>query len=400
MSEIEQPQTSDVLLLNLINTDNESTIEREQIDFGLPNTLAEPIEGSDANTRTEVIAVPDAPWNKSVKVDYHRRELARYFNGGIEVSVPKGATKEDIIARINAEYGTKLAHLEMEISPAITAENIPGEFSLKAVATSLGYLGQVPLLLDLVRSPLSDRLTKSDLEGFNYPNANTPSLNNIIATRNRTVDTAWGGGLISSGIQDNRKGFNTAENGEVVSFVRLFNTTGNWDTTGGVGVDPRPDGKYEITTRTGSHSNFGYVRPWQMALGFNLTAEQTKFQDILEGYDIEVGVTTANPNGSNQKVVKGLIAYFPDQPNRLVINNAAGGARIGTLANTGSGKTTTKTLTLNGSSVMFPGLAATTGSVNGTSITTYRGLIKVTLTLTRKLGKAKPIVITTEAQAV
>lgn len=43
MSEIEQPQTSDVLLLNLINTDNESTIEREQIDFGLPNMLAKPI---------------------------------------------------------------------------------------------------------------------------------------------------------------------------------------------------------------------------------------------------------------------------------------------------------------------------------------------------------------------
>lgn len=157
MSENEQPQTSDKLLLNLINSENESTIEREQIDFGLPNSLAEPIEGSDANTRTEVIADPDAPWNKSVKVDYHRRDLNRYFGGGVELAVPKGASKEDIISRINAEYDTRLSNLEMEISPAPSADNIPGEFVLKAVPNSLGYIGQVALFLDLTRSPLRDR---------------------------------------------------------------------------------------------------------------------------------------------------------------------------------------------------------------------------------------------------
>jgi len=398
MSEIDQSQTSDKLLLNLINVENESTIEREQIDFGLPNTLAEPIEGSDANTRTEVIAVPDAPWNKSVKVEYHRRELPRYFGDEIEVSVPKGASKEDIVSRINAEYGTKLAHLEMEISPAPSADNIPGEFVLKAVPNSLGYIGQVPLILDLVRSPLSDRLTKSDLDGFIYPNANTPSLNNIILERNVLGPTGVPA-IVSSGITDNRKGFNFAKNGEVVAFVRAFNTTGGWDTTGGVGVDPNAEGIYPIRTATGSHSNFGYARSWQVAFGFQLTAEQTKFQDILEGYDVEVEIKTSFPNGTGEKTVTCRAEYLPTDATRLRLVNKETGAVVGNMSNTGSGKTTYKSLLSTSSQALFPGMQVTETSVNGTRMSIYRGRIKTKLTLTRKTGRAKVVEIITEAIA-
>lgn len=412
MSEIEQPQTSDVLLLNLINTDNESTIEREQIDFGLPNTLAEPIEGSDANTRTEVIAVPDAPWNKSVKVDYHRRELPRYFNGGIEVAVPKGASKEDVVSRINAEYGTKLAHLEMEISPAITAENIPGEFVLKAVANSLGYIGEVPLSLDLTRAPLSDRLTKSDLDGFGYPNANTPSLNNVVYTPDAKItdQAGWPGtlGLYGLATDDNRLAYDIARNGEVEAFVRVHETRGTYEKRWGFGGSPDANGDRTCRTTTASHSNFGMGFPWMVAFGFHLTEEQSKFQEILEGYDIEVIFETKTSKAATtSSVVESVVKPTPGNPAILQLFNKAGDVAMGAwqMTNTGGGKTTWKAVSGkspgSGSGAAgqfaFPGLTKFTRRVNGTDIDIYTGYLIVTLRITRKVGRAKVIEIVSKA---
>lgn len=400
MSENEQPQTSDKLLLNLINTENEATIEREQIDFGLPDVLAGAGGAEDPNTRTEVIAVPDAPWNKSVRVDYHRRDLQRYFGAdGVEVSVPKGATKEDIVSKINAEYGTMLAHLEMSITPAPSAANIPGIFTLKALPTSLGYIGEVPVILDLTRSPLADRLTATDLNGFKYPNANTPSLNNVITTRDATADLAWAPGTVNSGLVDDRKSFNFISNGEVVGYLRNYNTTGGWDTTGGRGAVADANGAYALRTTTGSHSNFGYSKAWAISFGFHLTAEQTKFQDALEGYDIEVEITSTRSDGSAPRVITGVVEYMPNDPSRLRMVNKVDGAVLGNITNNGSGKTTRKFFNFGGGHALVPGLQSTTTNVNGSNITIYRGRIQVKLTITRKTGRAKVVELITNAIA-
>lgn len=170
-------KTGKELILELVNAENSSAITEEQLVFGNP-------EATDAeqNTKLNLAAAADAPWNSFVDVNYDRLDLSTLFHGErAEVSVPKAATPADIICHLNYTYGTRFDVNEFTVTPVEDGE-LPELYKVEALANNLAYSGTFDVFVDLERMPLSARILKTDLNGFMYEDPSRPSWRNPVVT--------------------------------------------------------------------------------------------------------------------------------------------------------------------------------------------------------------------------
>ncbi|QNR51822.1 putative virion structural protein [Xanthomonas phage Xoo-sp14] len=207
------------LILELVNAENSSAITEDQLVFGNP-------EATDAeqNTKLNLAAAADAPWNSFVDVNYDRLDLSTLFHGErAEVSVPKAATPADIICHLNYTYGTKFDVNEFTVTPVEDGE-LPELYKVEALANNLAYSGTFDVFVDLERMPLSARILTTDLAGFRYPNADEPSLNNVIYHANETglagITQLGAYSEPPADVRDEwRTGMKSANNGELLLYV-------------------------------------------------------------------------------------------------------------------------------------------------------------------------------------
>lgn len=385
-------KTSDLLVLDLINEKNDSAIERNQIDYGLPEAFVPEDPEAELNTQVDVFAEPTSPWNNKVNIKYQRLDLQRLFGDGHIITLQEGANNADLIAAINTTFGTSLAELEFDVTPALGGAELPAEVTVKARDIGLGYTGQVKFALELGRMHLNTRLVEADLDGFGYPNANTPSLNNIVSVINASATFS------PIGNSDNNIGYDTAENGELLAWIRCFETTGGWDTTNGRGVAPDENGVRLLRSTVGSHSNFGYGKVFQVSLGFHL-ANGDRYQTITDGYDIEVVALSKPAASQTWTTVNAFVRPNPANPAQHQLVNKDTMAVIGVFSNIGAGAATQKRFNTPSGNGLCPGLQTITTTVNGSQITRYTGNIELTLKLTRKVGRAKVVTILNKVTA-
>ena len=265
------------LILDLINSENGTTITEEQLVFGEPTASTE-----DGNTELNVAAAEDSPWSKFVDVKYDRLDLATLFAGqDVSVSVPKEATAADIICHLNFTYDLSLKVDEFELLPQDDGA-IPEPYKLRAKGNNLAYTGEFPLFVDLERMPLSARILKTELEGFHYPNADVPSWNNVIYTD----------GPIANNFQTY-----SANNGDVVLDIQLLAYPITYPTA--INGDPKGAG----LTVGGPIGSGSYRFP--MVYAGAKAADGRSFVQLMEDYDFSLEMGSINGKVTLKPVLQG-----------------------------------------------------------------------------------------------
>ncbi|QNR51823.1 hypothetical protein Xoosp14_132 [Xanthomonas phage Xoo-sp14] len=267
-------KTGQELVLDLVNAENNSEITVEQLMFGTPQAGNE-----DGNTGLNLVAAPDSPWNKDVDIVYDRLDLNTLFHGQrAELSAPKGATKEDIVCHLNFTYDLKFTASEFDLT-AVEDGELPELFKLKAKEGNLAYTGEMDIFVDLDRMPLSARLLKTDLNGFRYPNADEPSLNNPVVRPN--VRSTW-----APRQNGNTWGYDEATNGELFLGFRGLSrkpadSTGSYP---GHPADPVTGRRSLYGWRYTSPSNVTSSTGWEVWVGLRYEGKTPR--QLMEDYDI------------------------------------------------------------------------------------------------------------------
>lgn len=389
-------KTGKELILELVNAENDSTITEEQLVFGEP-------EATDAeqNTKLNLEAAPDAPWNSFVDVNYDRLDLSTLFHGErAEVSVPKAATPADIICHLNYTYGTKFDVNEFTVTPVEDGE-LPELYKVEALANNLAYSGTFDVFVDLERMPLSARILTTDLNGFKYPNAGEPSLNNVIYNDNETslsqLVNIGAYARPQAGQRDQLwSGMKSANNGELFMYlggdVAWYTTNTsrfNWPYDA--------DGKTMILDQVKSvgdtpTSSFSLTSGFHRANGTGWTSAE-----LFDVYDISVELFTRNGAAPGEAMDigythKGVGRVHPVDPqtaqwhfeggavvNWSLINDASTGRRFR------AGISATESV--------CQGLRAWTASNSGKTHSRRHGSGYITITAKRKDGKGKPLTL-------
>jgi len=379
-------KTGKALILDLVNQENATTIAEEQLIFGLPETGAE-----DGNTRLNLKAAPDSPWNNEVNVDFDRLDLLTVFNGQrAEISAPKGATPSDIICHLNFTYGTKFDVSEFDVTPIEDGE-LPEVYAVKAKADNLAYTGQFEIFVDLERMPLAARIENTDLNGFMYPNKDRPSLNNPVFFKD--VDGMWNDG----GGQDNKLGYDRGENSEIVLGLRTSNTNGGWQQSRypigvkyGAGGEPR-----RLTTWQETNGNLTQAASWNVHVGLRYIGKTVV--ELMEDYDVFLE-TRSRANASQQWQVRTFkYRRDTDVPGAANYNTAGfwevdGTKNFGRSAFTTVPRDGTHVMSLIRTTDIWPGLSPSSSKLTG--------LMEYRVWAVRKAGKAKTLEITAAAQSV
>lgn len=388
-------KTGQELVLDLVNAENNSEITVDQLMFGTPQAGDE-----DGNTGLNLAAAPDSPWNKDVDIVYDRLDLNTLFHGQrAELSAPKGATKEDIVCHLNFTYDLKFTASEFDLT-AVEDGELPELFKLKAKEGNLAYTGEMDIFVDLDRMPLSARLLKTDLNGFRYPNADEPSLNNVVYKLNETSLTRLGNiGAWSTPPTDLRDewltGMKSANNGELFIYVGADVSTNtpqqirgnyskfNWPYEDGVMVFPQMKLGGDVTQRA-FYISCGFRRAnalhWtatELLALYDITAE-TFSRNTLTNDALGNGYTrraTAIIHPSNPQVVQWMVEGSGPESWSVVNDSVNGNWFRSSIQPAGSG--------------LLPGFRSWSGS--GASRAHGEG--HIIITAKRKDGKGKPMVL-------
>ena len=374
-------KSGEELILNLINSENNTEITAEQLVLGTPAANSE-----GGNTALNVAAAEDAPWNKFVDVSYDRLDMATIFhNERAEISLPKGATPSDLVCHLNYTYGTAFKVDEFDIKPLEDGE-LPELYEMTAKAENLAYTGTLQVFADLDRMPLAARLTVTDLNGFGYS-----AGGDVVLSHDKTMPASWTLGYVPNA---NRNGFEIAENVEMFmggrsTWASASNNTSIFQAA-----------EYAASARTPFYSAFStgalynntiYRYAPFMSLFMGLKPGKDKFEHLLDGYDIVAEMTVSALNGGNGLVRTGPVVRNGDNlriefddGQRIALTMAMQDGVAGYQAVMGIPYTPTG---------MFANLTAATMTIPGTTQrpACCTGLVTFKFTATRKAGLAKPI---------
>jgi len=164
-------------LLALVNADNTATLPQAltetQVTVGAPAVNTNDKYAKD--TKVELQAIPGVKYRGKVTVYYNRIKLDLLFkniNANVGIDVQDGQTTDDLIPLINAKYGTDFEVGDLVVQPLVTGSG-PRTVELAAVESNLAYSGTFTLTYDLEAIDLDSVVLVLDLNGFNYPNADT-----------------------------------------------------------------------------------------------------------------------------------------------------------------------------------------------------------------------------------
>ncbi len=162
-------QTSDLMLLELINTDNAQymtvPLSFSVVQFAAP---VEAINGQ-RNTTVLVSALPQTNVTGSRTVAFARLDFDIFFNSEINIEIPVGdampETTSDLLGYINTAFGLQLTNADI----IVEAINGSTEFLLRANPNSFVWIGEVNIVLDVEPTDLADIIVITELSGFEYP---------------------------------------------------------------------------------------------------------------------------------------------------------------------------------------------------------------------------------------
>lgn len=374
-------KSGEELILNLINSENNTEIAAEQLVLGTPATNSE-----GGNTALNVVAAEDAPWNSFVDVSYDRLDMATIFhNERAEISLPKGATPSDLVCHLNYTYGTAFKVDEFDVVPLEDGE-LPELYEMKAKAENLAYTGTLQVFADLERMPLSARLTVTDLNGFGYS-----AGGDVVLSSNRTMPAGWSLGYAPD---SGKRGFEVAENAEMFiggrsAWVTSTNNSSVFQPA--TFVDSQTPTYYRCTSTGALYNNTIYRNAPVLSLFMGLKPQQNKFEHLLDGYDIAVEMTVSALNGGgayirSSKVTRNgnnLLVSFTDGQQLFLSRVMQDGV---------PGYTATMSIPYTPAG-LFGSLTAATMAIPGTTQrpACCTGIVTFKLTATRKEGLAKSI---------
>lgn len=165
--------SSEVQLLNLINSTNNINLTLSKITFNTPTPLVGDVDGK--NTEVIVEAVPNKGFSGTVSVKYKRNNLSQlemYNNGDtIDLTLPKGSGLQEAVQSFNGLLGTNL-EIGVDIDGSVAfpvVEDNQKEYSLTALSTSLAYTGAIVIRVEMATVPLSSIITVDILQGLTLP---------------------------------------------------------------------------------------------------------------------------------------------------------------------------------------------------------------------------------------
>lgn len=163
--------------LAMVNADNSATLPQAltetQVTLGAPAANTNVVYAKD--TKIEIQAIPGVKYRGKVTVYYNRIKLDLLFKNiaaNVGIDVQDGQTTDDLIPLLNAKYGTDFEVGDLEVLPLV-AGNGPRTVELTAVAGNIAYSGKFTVTYDLEAIDLDSVVLVLDLNGFNYPNADT-----------------------------------------------------------------------------------------------------------------------------------------------------------------------------------------------------------------------------------
>lgn len=397
-------KTGKELLLDLVNAENNSTVAEEQLIFGEVQEGGE--EGNSAVTLT---AAPDAPWNSFVDVKFDRLDLGTLMGGqSIEVSVPKGATKEDIVCHLNYTYGMKFDSREFDLLPQEDGE-LPELFILKAMPSNLAYTGQFDLKVDLDRMPLAARLTVTDLNGFSYPYRG-PSLTHVVYDYNtdyRGQVLSLGGHSVPPAAQQEAgwfSGIATANNGEIE--VALYVEAAKWiagqdasrSFTNFNHLRDPETGEYIVEQPAAiPASPRGGAFPGICFMYADRKKSMPTAKELLDLYDVKL-TTISEHHGTDVATRVYTLIADPNRADSFFLTPDAASAAAGAVRRQGSGRSLTSGgmflaayCYADSATEPFPNLREISKTVDSTNRTRIRGKGAMIVEMTRKVGEASPI---------
>lgn len=372
---------SEVKVLDLINSENGSDLEQSMVVFDDPAVVTD----GDHNTSVVVNSTAVSPYGGKVEVQYDRLDLNVLFHGlAVEMAVSGTPTLADKICGINAEYGT-----DLDVEDFIEEPMDENYTKIKALATSLAYTGEIVCRFYQMRLPLDERLTTNQLAGFKYPNADTPTLNNPVFTRNVVLSQPeqW-----YFGPPDNGMGYDQTTNGELTVGLRGFSVTPGWNAVRGrVGKEYLSEEQGRVLTSwRQANGNTRQATTYEQPIYFGMVGKTQK--EVLDEYAITVTLTSRpNPTGAVKTGVYRVEYLEADNAIGFVKVSGDGAVRPNMIG--GPNNVIPLIVTMNGTPSYFPGLTENRQVVGGANVFWYTGVATTSIRAVRKKGGAKDVIL-------
>lgn len=139
-------QPSDQIILAQLNKDNNVSLTLNQVRFGTPDQVLNPING---DTNLPILAKPGGGYVGSVLGNYNRFDLSELFTFKVLLLVSDFNSLADVVDAFNERYGLSIVPSEIEDNP-IDPENVDqnGNIVYTIVAKrSRVYTGQVTVAI-------------------------------------------------------------------------------------------------------------------------------------------------------------------------------------------------------------------------------------------------------------
>lgn len=266
------------LLLDLINRENSTAFTFEDVVFGTPAVIPNPV--GFRNTRVTVSAKSGGRYVGHRTVDYQRIDIAQLFKPQYRRMYATGVSNTaTLIAQINVRFGLQIEPTDV-VSEFIDTSVLPVTYTLKFRPESYAFIGQVELELVGQLPNLSDVITVNLLDGFHYPSEP------IIANTAPQHITGSGDLLVASGIAGNKMFIGRNDEAEIFVGVHGRN----------LATQPQPTPVVDAYT-----VGLAPTQDWAISFGAALV-ETVRGNDLSMLYDVRMTITRESASQPFEKV--------------------------------------------------------------------------------------------------
>jgi len=222
-------------ILAEINTKNNTTLTAADVKLTMSNP------GSAVNTDLVVSPATGSRYTNQKKVQYHRRDIAKWFTGiTVRVDAAEASTFGDVITLLNTRYG--LQFTDNDFSASVRNQKVTygsqSQLNLSIQideANSMGWVGALTVLSVDPGSQLDMIITTTQMDGLKYADGGDGTLpsaavrtypNNYSPQTTALKTVATGAGTISATLADALLALTPMQSGDA-PFVQADITSAN-----------------------------------------------------------------------------------------------------------------------------------------------------------------------------
>lgn len=168
-----------------INAANSTTFTQADITFGLPTPTNGSWQGNTTskNTAIRITAAAGSAFEGTTIVTYDRLKFDDLINiKGFKIKANEPSTTHDLIAGIKYYAGMILTVDDIEPTPMTKEANGTYTGILTAKATSLGWIGSLPIVVTKGGLRMDEMVVDVNLDGLNYPTASNTDVHGPLYT--------------------------------------------------------------------------------------------------------------------------------------------------------------------------------------------------------------------------